>query len=86
MSDNAVKAFRSFGPHLPDLIARAAIPHSRRVAVEALYLVGERLSYLYDPDRRGYVDESVDQIRDELAGSGWEIRDTPDGARLVRRS
>ena len=30
--------------------------------------------------------ERADRIRDELAGSGWEIRDTPDGARLVRRS
>jgi len=30
--------------------------------------------------------ERADQIRDRLAGEGWEIRDTPDGARLVRRS
>jgi len=30
--------------------------------------------------------ERADRIRDELAGSGWEVRDTPDGARLVRRS
>jgi cysteinyl-tRNA synthetase len=30
--------------------------------------------------------ERADQIRDELASSGWDIRDTPDGARLVRRS
>jgi cysteinyl-tRNA synthetase len=28
----------------------------------------------------------ADQIRDQLADSGWEIRDTPEGARLVRRS
>jgi cysteinyl-tRNA synthetase len=28
----------------------------------------------------------ADQIRDQLAESGWEIRDTPEGARLVRRS
>ncbi|HEX6651363.1 MAG TPA: cysteine--tRNA ligase [Thermoleophilaceae bacterium] len=28
----------------------------------------------------------ADQIRDQLAGEGWEIRDTPEGARLVRRS
>ena len=29
--------------------------------------------------------ERADQIRDRLAGEGWEIRDTPDGARLVRK-
>jgi cysteinyl-tRNA synthetase len=29
--------------------------------------------------------ERADRIRDELADSGWEIRDTPEGARLVRR-
>ena len=26
----------------------------------------------------------ADRLRDELAGHGWEVRDTPDGARLVR--
>jgi cysteinyl-tRNA synthetase len=30
--------------------------------------------------------ERADAIRDRLAGEGWEIRDTPEGARLVRRS
>ncbi len=29
--------------------------------------------------------ERADRLRDELAERGWEIRDTPDGARLVRR-
>ena len=28
----------------------------------------------------------ADRIRDQLGGAGWEIRDTPEGARLVRRS
>ena len=27
----------------------------------------------------------ADRLRDELAERGWEVRDTPDGARLVRR-
>jgi cysteinyl-tRNA synthetase len=27
----------------------------------------------------------ADRLRDELAAAGWEARDTPDGARLVRR-
>ncbi|HKP22086.1 MAG TPA: cysteine--tRNA ligase [Thermoleophilaceae bacterium] len=30
--------------------------------------------------------DRADEIRDRLAGEGWEIRDTPEGARLVRRS
>jgi cysteinyl-tRNA synthetase len=30
--------------------------------------------------------ERADRIRDQLAEAGWEIRDTPDGARLVRAS
>ncbi len=30
--------------------------------------------------------ERADRIRDELAELGWEVRDGPDGARLVRRS
>jgi cysteinyl-tRNA synthetase len=30
--------------------------------------------------------ERADRLRDELANRGWEVRDTPDGARLVRRS
>ncbi|MEJ7788723.1 MAG: cysteine--tRNA ligase [Thermoleophilaceae bacterium] len=29
---------------------------------------------------------AADRLRDELGALGWEIRDTPDGARLVRRS
>jgi cysteinyl-tRNA synthetase len=28
--------------------------------------------------------ERADRIRDQLGDAGWEIRDTPDGARLVR--
>ena len=30
--------------------------------------------------------ERADRLRDQLADRGWEIRDTPDGARLVRRA
>jgi len=29
--------------------------------------------------------DEADRLRDELAQHGWEVRDTPDGARLVRR-
>jgi cysteinyl-tRNA synthetase len=28
--------------------------------------------------------EQADRLRDELAAAGWEVRDTPEGARLVR--
>jgi cysteinyl-tRNA synthetase len=30
--------------------------------------------------------DRADQIREQLADAGWEIRDTPEGARLVRQS
>lgn len=30
--------------------------------------------------------ERADRLRDQLAERGWEIRDTPEGARLVRRA
>jgi cysteinyl-tRNA synthetase len=30
--------------------------------------------------------EQADRIRDELAAQGWDVRDTPAGAKLVRRS
>jgi cysteinyl-tRNA synthetase len=29
--------------------------------------------------------ERADRLRDQLADAGWEVRDTPEGARLVRR-
>jgi cysteinyl-tRNA synthetase len=46
----------------------------------------QRLAAERDEARAARDFERADRIRDELAGSGWEIRDTPDGARLVRRS
>jgi cysteinyl-tRNA synthetase len=30
--------------------------------------------------------DRADRLRDELADRGYEVRDTPEGARLVRRS
>jgi cysteinyl-tRNA synthetase len=37
-------------------------------------------------EARGARDfERADRLRDEMAGAGWEVRDTPEGARLVRR-
>ncbi len=43
-------------------------------------LAGER-----DEARAARDFARADDIRDELAAAGWEIRDTPEGARLVRR-
>jgi cysteinyl-tRNA synthetase len=47
---------------------------------EAERLLGERESAREERDF-----ERADRIRDELAARGWEVRDTPAGARLVRR-
>ncbi|HYN92086.1 MAG TPA: cysteine--tRNA ligase [Thermoleophilaceae bacterium] len=46
----------------------------------------QRLAAERDEARAGRDFERADRIRDELAQSGWEIRDTPEGARLVRHS
>jgi len=46
----------------------------------------QRLAAERDEARAARDFERADQLRDELAAGGWEIRDTPEGARLVRRS
>src|SRR5215212_2391158 len=46
----------------------------------------QRLAAERDDARAARDFERADQLRDELAAGGWEIRDTPEGARLVRRS
>jgi cysteinyl-tRNA synthetase len=46
----------------------------------------QRLAAERDEARSARDFERADQIRDQLAAEGWEIRDTPEGARLVRRS
>ncbi len=48
----------------------------------------EAEALLADRDGRGAERdfERADQIRDELAELGWEVRDTADGARLVPRA
>ena len=45
-----------------------------------------RLAAERDEARAARDFERADRIRDELAEAGWEIRDTPEGARLVRGS
>jgi cysteinyl-tRNA synthetase len=46
----------------------------------------QRLAAERDEARSARDFDRADRIRDQLAESGWEIRDTPEGARLVRRS
>jgi cysteinyl-tRNA synthetase len=46
----------------------------------------QRLAAERDEARSARDFARADEIRDRLAGEGWEIRDTPGGARLVRRS
>jgi cysteinyl-tRNA synthetase len=48
---------------------------------EARRLLGER-----ERARAARDFERADRIRAELEARGWEVRDTPDGARLVRRA
>ncbi len=45
----------------------------------------ERLLAEREEARAGKDFERADEIRDRLAGLGWEVRDGADGARLVRR-
>ena len=46
----------------------------------------QRLAAERDEARAARDFERADRIRDQLTEAGWEIRDTADGARLVRRS
>ena len=79
---------------------RRPLPGARDAVVEMLPLLGlEALAAEEEPgdeeaDRllaereqaRAERDfERADRLRDELAERGWEVRDGPDGARLVRR-
>jgi cysteinyl-tRNA synthetase len=46
----------------------------------------EQLMEAREQARAGRDFQRADRIRDELASRGYEVRDTPDGPRLVRRS
>jgi cysteinyl-tRNA synthetase len=76
------------------------LPGAREVLVELLPLLGleslideeevappEALARLEEREKaRAAKDyDRADQLRDELAGMGWEVRDEAGGARLVRR-
>ena len=79
---------------------RRPLPGAREVLAELLALLGleslleagdgadaEAEDLLAERERaRAERDfEAADRIRDRLAELGWQVRDTPDGARLVRR-
>ncbi len=79
---------------------RRPLPGAREVVAELLELLGlealleagdgadaEAEDLLADRERaRAERDfEAADLIRDRLAELGWQVRDTPDGARLVRK-
>jgi cysteinyl-tRNA synthetase len=66
---------------LPLVGLEALLTAEEAVDEEAQRLLDERQAA-----RAGGDFERADAIRDDLAGRGWEVRDTPDGARLVRRS
>jgi cysteinyl-tRNA synthetase len=46
----------------------------------------ERLMEAREQARAGRDFRRADQIRDELSSRGYQVRDTPEGPRLVRRS
>ena len=46
----------------------------------------ERLMEAREHARAGRDFQRADQLRDELASRGYQVRDTPEGPRLVRRS
>jgi cysteinyl-tRNA synthetase len=79
---------------------RAELPGARSVLAEMLDVVGlgslaaageeadaeaERLLAEREEAREARDFERADRLRDELDARGWEVRDTPAGARLVRR-
>jgi cysteinyl-tRNA synthetase len=66
---------------LPLLGLEALLEGGEEADPEAERLLEEREGARADRDF-----ERADRIRDELAQRGWEVRDTPEGARLVRRS
>ena len=71
--------------HLPEMLYALGLEsllESEEEAPEEL----QRLAAERDEARAERDFERADRIRVQLADAGWEIRDTPEGARLVRQS
>jgi cysteinyl-tRNA synthetase len=66
---------------LPLLGLESLLDVTEEVDPEADRLLGERERAREERDF-----DRADRIRDELAERGWQVRDTPEGAKLVRRS
>jgi DNA-binding transcriptional ArsR family regulator len=73
VSGDALKAFTSLRPHLPRLLAAADVKRNRRVSAEALAEVGRQLAWRYDPTRRGYVDDTTDQLAEAIGMSPTKV-------------
>ena len=67
-----------YGLGLESLLATQA---GDEAPAELRRLAGER-----DEARAGRDFERADELRDQIAAAGWEVRDTADGGQLVRRS
>jgi cysteinyl-tRNA synthetase len=71
---------------LAELLAVVGLESLAEVADEPADAEAERLLAERETARAERDFDRADSIRDELARRGWEVRDTADGARLVRRS
>jgi len=72
------------GPgHLPEMLHALGLESLLEAEDEAPAEL-QRLAAERDEARSARDFARADEIRDRLAGEGWEIRDTPEGARLVR--
>jgi cysteinyl-tRNA synthetase len=70
--------------HLPEMLYALGLESLLEAEDEAPEEL-QRLAAERDEARAAGDFERADDIRDRLAGEGWEIRDTPEGARLVRK-
>jgi cysteinyl-tRNA synthetase len=66
---------------LPLLGLDSVIGEEGEAPAEALALLEER-----EEARKAKDFERADELRDELAAMGWEVRDEAGGARLVKRT
>jgi hypothetical protein len=62
MSRDALKAFAALRPQLGQMHAALNLSDDRSINTEAVAEVGRQLAYRYDPQRRGYVDDRIDQL------------------------
>jgi cysteinyl-tRNA synthetase len=85
-ANRVIDGGRAVAPgHLPAMLHALGLESLLEVDDEAPEEL-QRLAAERDEARAARDFERADQIRDRLAGEGWEIRDTPEGARLVPRS